>query len=160
MLATESTISNMTSAKEADGTSPKRAPRAHRWLRSEFVGSSDVSGVNRLPPRSKTSPTAIPGAPGGSLEAAVIPVMNPGCSRRGKSGMQFSIKQDGRWASGEIVQNRMAVTGGPTVVEYAGKLQTATKSGKTGISVWPQRISVEGSSPASLQIQLITILRT
>jgi hypothetical protein len=31
--------------------------------------------------------------------------------------MQFSIKENGRWASGEVIQNRMAVTGGLTVVD-------------------------------------------
>jgi hypothetical protein len=101
----------------ADGTSPKRAPRAHPWLRSEFVGSSDVSGVNRLPPRSKQVPGLSQELPELVWRWPVISVMNPGRSRRRKSAMQFSIKQDGRWASGEGVQNRMAVTGTPSVVD-------------------------------------------
>ena len=73
----------------------------------------------------------------------MIPLNESGMFGTQKSGMQFSIKEDGRWASGEVVQNRMAVTGRPTVVDTQAshkELQRATKSGKTGISVWPHRM--------------------
>jgi hypothetical protein len=60
----------------------------------------------------------------------VIPVKNPGCSGRGRSGMQLSIEEDGRWASDEGVQNRIAVTGRRTVCRRASELQRATDSYK------------------------------
>ena len=45
-----------------------------------------------------------------------------------KAECKFSIKQDGPWASGEVVQNRMAVTGRPYRGRHAGEPQRATKS--------------------------------
>jgi len=50
----------------------------------------------------------------------------------------------------------MAVTGRPTVVDTQAsykELQRATKSGKTGISVWPHTYLRRDASTGSRQIQ-------
>jgi hypothetical protein len=78
----------------------------------------------------------------------VIPVKNPGLSEQKR---RKAILDNGgkRWASGEVIQNRMPVTGRPTEADTQAsykELQTATKRGFSVSSqrMWLRRLANEG----------------